>query len=91
MTWKIQKKLYRKDIRAKVEKTSGLGIGEAGKVSASTLEDELEAVQSQPRSRYDYPQGRKLACGCTVFYAAHVMNASLGTSCQDCYDRMSDC
>jgi len=89
MSWKIQKKLRRKDI--KIEKASGLGIGEAGRVDASTPEDELEAVRLQGRRQPDYPQGRKLSCGCTVFYAAHVMNASMGTSCQDCYDRMSDC
>lgn len=28
-------------------------------------------------------------CGHTV-PSSHVLNASLGTSCQDCYDRMSD-
>lgn len=38
----------------------------------------------------DYPQGRKLDCGCTVYQQSDVMNASMGTSCQDCYDRMSD-
>jgi len=29
-------------------------------------------------------------CGCTV-QANQVMSASLGTSCPDCYDRMSGC
>ena len=38
----------------------------------------------------DYPNGRKLACGCTVYQQSEVMNASMGTSCQNCYDRMSD-
>lgn len=84
--WDIQPKR-----KARIEKTSGLGIGEAGRVPVSTPEDELEAIQLQPRSKYDYPQGRKLSCGCTVWYKAHVMNASMGTSCQDCYDKMSDC
>ena len=85
MSWKIQKKLYMKDIR--VEKTSGLGIGEAGQVSASTPEDELEAARLQPCN--EYARGRKLACGCTAWHG-RVMNASMGTSCPDCYDRMSD-
>lgn len=38
----------------------------------------------------DYPEGRRLDCGCLVFLETNVMNASLGTSCPDCYDRMSD-
>lgn len=73
------------------EKRDGFGIGEAGQVPASTPMDDLEAARLQGRSKYDYPEGRKLSCGCTVFYAAHVMSASMGTSCPDCYDRMSDC
>ena len=97
MGWKMQRKPRRTTAQREAAmadntmKTSGLGIGEAGQVPASTPEDELEAVQLQGHRKYDYPQGRKLKCGCTVWYAAHVMNASMGTSCSDCYDRMSDC
>ena len=43
----------------------------------------------RPR-RIDYPDGRKLDCGCTVEMACEVMSASRGTSCEACYDRMSD-
>ena len=37
----------------------------------------------------DYPSGRKLSCGHTVYTQTEVMSASLGSSCTDCYDRMS--
>ena len=47
-------------------------------------------VQRKPkRRRLDYPNGRKLDCGCTVYYQGGVMNASMGSSCEGCYDRMS--
>lgn len=38
----------------------------------------------------DYPDGRRLDCGHVVYNKHEVMAASLGTSCPDCYDRMSD-
>ena len=47
-------------------------------------------VDARRRQQRDYPNGRKLDCGCTVYYKSHVMCASVGTSCQNCYDRMSD-
>ena len=34
----------------------------------------------------DYPTGRILDCGCTVYMRVHVMSASLGSSCANCYD-----
>jgi len=43
----------------------------------------------RPR-RIDYPDGRQLDCGCTVEMAHEVMSSSRGTSCPNCYDRMSD-
>jgi len=48
--------------------------------------------KAQPRAKRqpDYPEGRRLDCGCIVFFKSEVMRASLGTSCADCYDRMSD-
>jgi hypothetical protein len=73
-----------------VEKRNGFGIGEVGRTSESTPLDDLEAANRQPRRQPDYPNGRKLSCGCTVYYKIEVMNANLGTSCEDCYDRMSD-
>jgi len=95
MGWKIYKKVrltttQREALADNTMKTSGLGIGEAGQVPASTPEDELEAARLQGSRQLDYPQGRKLKCGCTVWHAAHVMNASMGTSCSDCYDKMSN-
>ncbi len=52
--------------------------------------DQERAVQPKPARTPDYPTGRKLGCGCTVYYQSEVMSASMGTSCPDCYDRMSD-
>ena len=42
------------------------------------------------RPQADYPDGRTLDCGCVVYYKSEVLTASLGTSCADCYDEMSD-
>lgn len=70
-----------------VNKRSGFGIGEAGRVPASDLESELEAQRLQPRRR-----SRMVRCDCgCMCEEALVISASLGTSCPDCYDRMSDC
>jgi hypothetical protein len=67
-------------------KSSGFGIGEAGKLPASTPMDELEAERLQPASR-----GKMVRCDCGhTVPSILVMNASLGTSCPDCYDEMSD-
>lgn len=52
--------------------------------------DQERAAQPKPAPKLDYPQGRKLDCGHTVYHQSEVMSASLGTSCPDCYDRMSD-
>lgn len=35
-------------------------------------------------------EGWELDCGCVVHHYSHIMNASMGTSCTDCYDRMSN-
>jgi hypothetical protein len=66
-------------------KISSFGIGEAGKVPTSTPLDELEAEHLQPSPKATV----KCSCGHTV-PRTWVMNASLGTACPDCYDRMSD-
>ena len=51
----------------------------------------IRAAAPAPRVRLDdYPEGRKLACGCVVYSQHEVMSASLGSSCGQCYDRMSD-
>jgi len=73
-------------------KRDGFGIGELGSVAASTPEDDMEAAQIMRRQMRapDYPQGRRLDCGHVVYYRSHVMGASLGSACADCYDRMSD-
>ena len=67
-------------------KRSGLGIGEAGRVPASDPLSALEAERLQPTP----PATVKCDCG-HVVPRAWVMSASLGTSCPDCYDRMSGC
>jgi hypothetical protein len=53
---------------------------------------EIEAVELMRKHtpQPDYPNGRRLDCGCVVYYRSHVMNASIGTACADCYDEMSD-
>lgn len=43
----------------------------------------------QPRQP-DYPDGRQLDCGHVVENKHEIMSASLGSSCEMCYDRMSD-
>jgi|GEM_PF-3767781 len=48
----------------------------------------IKNVKSEPT--HDYPEGRKLDCGCIVFDQVEVMNASMGSSCELCYDRMSN-
>lgn len=68
------------------EKSSGFGIGEAGRVPASTPLDEIEAEILQPAAR---EKMIRCSCGHTI-PASLVMGASLGSCCPDCYDRMSD-
>jgi len=38
----------------------------------------------------DYPEGRKLDCGCIVHFNNEIMSSSTGSSCDDCYDDMSN-
>ena len=68
------------------EKTSGFGMGEAGRTPATTPLDEIEAAHLQPMRK---TRMVKCSCGHTV-PASWVMSASRGTSCPDCYDDMSD-
>ena len=55
----------------------------------------LEAIRvartasPKPAIRQDYPTGRTLDCGCTVYDRHEVMSASMGSACESCYDRMS--
>lgn len=69
------------------------GIGRVPVDVDQTTEDlaQLEAVKMNRLPQPDYPNGRRLSCGCTVYYRHEVMSASLGSSCPDCFDRMSDC
>jgi len=66
-------------------KTSGFGIGEAGRVPASTPEDELEAERLERAALGPRPL-RKLyrcsRCGCQT---PEPMSSSRGTVCFDCY------
>lgn len=73
-----------------MSKRDGWGIGELGRVPESSPLDDLEAIRLTRRRAPDYPGGRKLACGHTVYYARDVMTTGRGTSCPGCYDRMSD-
>jgi hypothetical protein len=68
-------------------KRNGLGIGEAGRISASTPADEAEAERLQPTARCGTLMV-KCDCGHTV-PRSWVMSSSTGTSCPECYDRMS--
>lgn len=49
-----------------------------------------EPTVPAPRIRTSYPNGRTLDCGCIVYESTHVMTSSSGSSCPDCYDRMSE-
>lgn len=52
---------------------------------AAALRAKVDPVEPQ----YDYPEGRELDCGCVVYFQNEVMSASLGSSCEGCYDKMS--
>lgn len=55
------------------------------------FQQRLEAKRRQKLSDPNYyHDGRKLDCGHVVYHSSHVMSASRGTSCTDCYDRMSN-
>ena len=68
-------------------KTSDFGIGEAGSIPESSPLDELEAIQLT-KSTAPVKMVR-CDCGHTV-PSIHVMSASLGRVCPDCYDDWSD-
>lgn len=44
-------------------------------------------LQPQPQPQ---PQEYRLDCGCTVYHRDHIMTSANGTTCTDCYDRMSN-
>lgn len=50
----------------------------------------VAARKAKAEAAKDWPEGRKLSCGHVVYYSSQVMSASRGSSCADCYDRMSD-
>lgn len=58
-------------------KASGFGIGEAGKIVES------------PMPEFITGKFVRCSCGHTV-HESQVMWANLGTSCPDCYDRLSE-
>lgn len=68
-------------------KTSGFGIGEVGSGAESAFFDDMEAQRLQPK--YRKTEMVKCSCGHTIPKSC-VMCASIGSSCPDCYDRMSD-
>jgi len=64
-------------------KTSGFGIGEAGRQPADVMPSVAEVARLRPTAELV-----RCSCGHKV-PRAQVMWASLGTACEDCYDRMS--
>ena len=71
----------------------GYGIGRVPRDvdPSDELRAELEIAEREAKQRppADYPRGRKLDCGHTVYYQWEVMSASLGSTCGGCYDMMS--
>jgi len=62
-----------------------------GNDNATLVELLRSEVKSEVKKRTaDYPEGRVLDCGCTVYSRTDMLTTSHGTSCQDCYDRMSN-
>jgi hypothetical protein len=51
---------------------------------------EAEAKQRRANNPNFSNQGWLMDCGHRVHFKAEIMQASHGTSCQDCYDKMSD-
>jgi len=84
ITWHTDRHLTRDEVLAFLSDGAELSTGTDW---YSKCRSEKKPVQAPAR---DYPEGRKLACGHTVYYSADVMSASLGICCADCYDRMSD-
>jgi hypothetical protein len=82
----IARQLASLDQFRSTDKKSNFGIGEAGKVSETTPQDEIDAERLQPTS---HERLVKCSCGHTV-PASWVMAANLGSSCPDCYDQLSD-
>ena len=69
-----------------------LAAGETVKYDEEWYAEIRDADAQKPRraQKPDYPNGRQLGCGCTVYNAHEVMSASMGSSCANCYDEMSD-
>lgn len=71
------------------EKTSGFGIGEAGKTPATTVEDEIEAERLQASVRPGAVMVRCPHCG--QMYSERLgMTSAHDTVCPDCYDDCED-
>jgi hypothetical protein len=64
----------------------GFGIGGLGRYEEIPVVPTIAQLDRQARREANYV---RCDCGHRV-PAAQVMNASLGTACPDCYDRMSD-
>jgi len=68
-------------------KNSGFGIGEVGIGPESTPFDDAEAFRLQPMPT----SSNMVKCSCGhIVPRSCVMSASMGTSCSECYDEMSD-
>ena len=63
---------------------------EMAKAQGNSNDDIVNALTpKKSKVTPDYPEGRKLDCGCTVYFGHEAMTTSAGTSCARCYDRMS--
>jgi hypothetical protein len=76
------------NIMKMVEAKPGLNYDTDTRETAWYMNFRIKPEPRQPRP-VDYPDGRRLDCGCLVYDRAEIMSASLGSSCPDCYDRMS--
>ena len=66
---------------------------ESGKTCRNDSEDWYSVCRYEPKPMpepiKDFPNGKKLICGCIVYYRSQIMNASLGQTCTDHYDDYS--
>jgi hypothetical protein len=49
------------------------------------LQNKIESIRNSEKR--DYPAGKKLGCGCIIYYKNHELTA-IGSTCTDCYDKM---
>lgn len=50
---------------------------------------DMDTVKKKEVPACDFPEGKDLDCGCTIYNESEIMGASFGSCCPDCYDDMS--